>query len=278
MLIRLIPSLTMLAGGFILAGPPPPDPQPGTLNSLTGEVWINQTPVSPNSTGRVTLTQGSLIKTGDGMAELLLNPGSFLRVGKHSELTLDLARAPQIRVRLRHGEALLEVLDVQDAPVVLEQNGVTVPVRKPGLYELKGKHPVIAVYDHEARVPSDNRSTLLSWSRTRSEQLSSESAASALVLAATAAHRHSPKWYWDAWSVSYTYLTASGVISGPFGWPYYAPGYAPNYAPVHAGGDSWLYGRPVLVSPGPASTLPANSPPAVPLTAPGEPRFPNSQF
>src|ERR1019366_2707398 len=80
---RLIPSVVMLAGPLASAQP---RPQPGTLNSLRGEVWMNGIPAGPIAAGRITLESGQAIKTGEGMAELLLTPGSFLRLGDHSEL------------------------------------------------------------------------------------------------------------------------------------------------------------------------------------------------
>jgi hypothetical protein len=79
-LSRVIPTFTMLGGTFATAEPPQSGPQPGTLNSLTGEVWMNGAPVGAISAGRVILKPGRPIKTGEGMAELLLTPGSFLRL------------------------------------------------------------------------------------------------------------------------------------------------------------------------------------------------------
>jgi hypothetical protein len=291
----------MPAGILAIAG----QPQSGTLNSFRGEVWVNGVAAGPISAGRTTLEIGRAIKTGEGMAELLLAPGGFLRLGNHSELTLEAAGTPEVRVRLGTGEALIEVLDLQ-APIVLEQNGVTAVVRKPGLYDFDAKHAAMAVYAGEAQFSKGKKriivskgfgvrtrslreveahpgsgSTVLSWSSFRSELLSTQSAASAQAYPSEAGNRHDPAWYWNPWSASYTYLSASGVVTGPFGWPYYSPGYAPNYAPVSHGGDSGLYSPPVPVMPGPMQPVaPASrgSVPVVPLTAPGVPEFPNNRL
>ena len=134
------------------------------------------------------------------------------------------------------------------------------------------------------RTSPDPGNALLSWSRSRSEQLSWESRLSAQENSGAARSR-GPRWLWDPWSASYTFLSASGFVTGPFGWPYFSPGYAPDSIPVHHG-DSWLYGPPVLSSPGlPGGSGPAqplepergNATPTVPLTAPGEPRFPSNR-
>lgn len=190
--VMLVQSVTLLAGAFPAAAPP----QPGTLNAFTGDVRV--------------LEAGRTIKTGHGMAELLLSPGIFLRLGNKSELTLDTVK-PEIQVRLASGEALIEAVDA-GAPVLVKQKGATAIIRKPGVYELNGKRGV----------SMSLLSSLRSWSKARSEQLRSESAASAQTCAGDAAKWHGPAWYWDPWSASYTFLSASGVVTGPFGWPYYS--------------------------------------------------------
>ena len=243
------------------------------------------------------------------MAEILLSPGSVLRIGKSSELTLRLELGrPEIRATLlRKGEALVEILDA-DAALTMEQNDVTAILRNPGLYGFNEKRSLIAVYAGQARLNKDDQqlvataglgvetrrflvfptrpdpgSALFLWSRSRSEQLSSESRASAQEYTG-AARSFGPQWHWDPWSASYTFLSASGFVTGPFGWPYFSPGYAPDSIPVHRG-DTWLYGPPILSNPslpgsGSEKTVEpeqGNVTPTVPLTAPGEPRFPSNR-
>jgi len=275
---------------------------------MTGEVSINGVPVNPIDTASVTIEVGRRIRTGQGMAEILLSPGSFLRLGKASELTLETVGTREIRARLQRGEALVEALD-SGAGLTIEQSGVTAIVRNPGLYEFNQKRSIVAVYAGRARLNKDDQefvatagigvgtshfrvfrtspdpgNTLLSWSRSRSERLSWASRLSAQENSG-GARSLGPRWLWDPWSASYTFLSASGFVIGPFGWPYFSSGYAPDSIPVHRG-DSWLYGPPVLSSHGlPGGSGPApplepergNVTPTVPLTAPGEPRFPSNR-
>jgi hypothetical protein len=90
------------------------------------------------------------------MAEILLSPGSFLRLGKASELTLETTGTREIRARLQRGEALVEVLDA-GAALTMEQNGVTAIVRNPGLYEFNQKRSMIAVYAGQALLNKDDQ-------------------------------------------------------------------------------------------------------------------------
>ena len=273
----------------------------GTLNSFEGKVWVNEALVRPINGGTRALEVGRVLRTEHGMAEILLAPGSFLRLGERSKLTLEPIGMPDARARLESGEALLEAIALP-GPIVLEQDGVSAVIRKPGLYGFDQKHAMISVYVGEAQFHKGGYQTivghgfsvggrhlrkfalsppggsLFSWSKLRSELLSDESAA-----VAQTPGWHGPDWYRVPWSDSYTFLSASGVSIGPFGWPYYSPGYLPNSIPTHPSGDTYLYGPPVISLPVPGHTDeppglvspgPGTAPYTVPLTLPGVPRFP----
>jgi hypothetical protein len=239
------------------------------------------------------------------MAELLLTPGSFLRLGPGSKLRLTAADAQSAHAVLSRGEALLETVDLRRSGAIqIEENGATVAIGKPGLYDFNRKRNDVAVYAGSARLEKngvhltlergqgaktrnlresqaapDRAGSLYAWSYLRSQQLSRESAASAQSYP-TPRDWSGPAWYWDPWAASYTFLSASGHVNGPFGWPFYAPGHSHNYIPEHRGGDAYLYGPPVPapVNGGMMPSIPAPPAPAptVPLTAPGVPTFPKS--
>ncbi len=292
----------LLAAAAPAAVSPLLEPPPGLLNFMTGDVRINGVAVAPIRAGQITLGTGETLETGNGMAELLLTPGSFLRVGARSKVMLE-TRAPEILFRLTKGEALVEVLDPKGR-IALEQKGLKGVLQKQGLYDFDETRGVAAVYSGEAqfrndgreilvtqgfgvrrrgfrevRIDPSRRSALFLWSGVRSQELSAESAAWVRMYPGKPAGLQGARWWWDPWAASYTYLSASGAIAGPFGWPYYSPGYVPNYAPLHPNGD--LYGPPVLNVPPPPAPPVSGEPggtPRVPLTAPGEPQFPNNRF
>jgi hypothetical protein len=293
--------IASMVEGVLWAAPPPP---PGTLNSFTGDVSINGSSVGMRDVGHLALETGFSISTAEGMAELLLMTGGLLRLGSNSLLTREKSDLPQLHLRLGRGEVLVEVLNLA-APIILEQSRVTVSIRQPGLYGFEERRPFLLVYAGEAQIIEKGKQTvarsgfgtssrrahgnsaadnLVAWSKLRSRQLSAESAVSAQGYPASDAGLPAPVWSWDPWAESYTYLSASGAVVGPFGWPYYSPGYAPN-AIIHAvlpSGDSRLYGPPVLSTPGyvpgaPETSPTPSSPSRVPLTAPGEPQFPTGK-
>jgi FecR protein len=90
--------------GFLLQG--------GVVNYLEGEVRCECAGIGGERVqkGRE-LVNGDLLKTGtDARAEILLNPGYYLRLGPNSRLVLQDLSRNNLKVKLVSGTALLEVL------------------------------------------------------------------------------------------------------------------------------------------------------------------------
>jgi hypothetical protein len=220
----------------------------GMVNYVQGKVAIDGVPVTPGQVGSVGIAAGHVIQTEEGMAEVLLGPGSILRLGNRSELRLE-SSGPQLRVTLSKGEATLEVIEPsRQGSVITMANGKTTVIQEPGLYFFSNKH-----------VPKRKSGELHEWTKVRAAQLRAESEASAQTYAA-----HGPAWYWDPLFGSYEFI----------------PGHTHNVIPKYRGGDSYLYGPPVIGKGGQNNSPAPNAVttvPTVPLTAPGEPSFPNSR-
>jgi len=59
------------------------------------------------------ITAGTPIETGlQSHVELLLNPGSFLRIGEDSQVVLDSVELSNIAVRIVKGAALIEAISI----------------------------------------------------------------------------------------------------------------------------------------------------------------------
>src|SRR5438046_9106326 len=59
------------------------------------------------------ITAGAPIETGlQSHVELLLNPGSFLRIGEDSQVVLDSAELSNIAVRIAKGAAVIDTRDL----------------------------------------------------------------------------------------------------------------------------------------------------------------------
>jgi hypothetical protein len=83
---------------------------------------------------------GTPIQTGpQGHAEILLNPGSFLRVGENSTVMLDSTELTQIAVRVVNGIALIESAEIdKHAPIRVTTGNLTTLILSKGLYRFSG--------------------------------------------------------------------------------------------------------------------------------------------
>ncbi len=61
-------------------------PAPGTLNSVQGALSVNGRAVDADAIGGAAVRSGDVLRTGDGMAEVLVGRGSILRAGPSSQI------------------------------------------------------------------------------------------------------------------------------------------------------------------------------------------------
>jgi len=85
------------------------------------------------------LEKGDIVRTGlDGRVEMLLNPGSYMRIGENSEFELADNSLENLEVRLIRGTAIVEVTGADDQELFI---GITTPhtrlsIVRRGLYRL----------------------------------------------------------------------------------------------------------------------------------------------
>ena len=118
----------------------------GGVNFVSGEVTtvrkITAVPVPASTLD--TLENGDQIQTGpDGRAEILLNPGSYLRLGENSAIELVDTSLDSLSLKLSTGMALIEVVGDDDeiAPVELTFAGSSVRFDKKGVYRVQYREP-----------------------------------------------------------------------------------------------------------------------------------------
>ena len=90
-------------------------------------------------TTREDLEKGDVVRTGlDGRVEMLLNPGSYLRIGENSEVELTDNSLENLEVRLLRGTAIVEVTGTDDTELLIN---ITTPhtrmaIVRRGLYRV----------------------------------------------------------------------------------------------------------------------------------------------
>ena len=113
----------------------------GGVNAVTGRATMHPhgTAEWRQLTIKEDLEKGDVVRTGlDGRVEMLLNPGSYMRIGENSEFELSDNSLENLEVRLIRGTAIVEVTGADDEDLFI---GITTPharlsIIRRGLYRL----------------------------------------------------------------------------------------------------------------------------------------------
>ncbi len=97
---------------------------------------VNHVEGTANVAVMQSVEEGSPVKTGaDGRIEVLLNPGSFLRIDDNSEIVLDSVDLTAIAVRVVSGSAIIEASGVgKKNPIKVTTRELTTEIVDDGLY------------------------------------------------------------------------------------------------------------------------------------------------
>lgn len=94
----------------------------GGINAVSGRAVVHGRGTSEwqQLTIKEDLDAGDVVKTGvDGRVEMLLNPGSYLRVGENSEFELADNSLDSLEVKLLRGTAIVEVAGADDTELLI---------------------------------------------------------------------------------------------------------------------------------------------------------------
>jgi len=251
----------------------------GLVNYTTGPVSYSTSsdPTWRDLPSNLQLSEGDRIKTEDqGKAELLLNPGSYLRIGNGAEVVMLSTELGATAVELLSGSAILEVANLSDGAAISVQTPVTrVQIKKDGLYRIdmasdaitltvrqgeayfaktdgtqekvkKNKRALIAANEHQiAKLEPNQVDEFDLWSADRAETL---------VAANQSFIRRMGSWSWPSLSWSawiydpffgfYTFFPWGDGFWSPYGFGYYYPWYPGGYWPGgYWGGGGYPGGR-----------------------------------
>jgi hypothetical protein len=230
--------------------------RPGMVNYVEGNVTLNGQVLGRNSVGSAEVAPGQVLGTSIGKAEMLLTPGSFLRIGDNSAVKMIAPSLIDTQVELQRGQANVEVDQIEkENRLEIVTGGVTTTLEKNGVYQFDANQPSIAVYDGEAVVHIGDRNIevkkgkelslvasaakpkprsfdrnqtgdLYAWSKLRSEYNAEASQASAQTIFVNNGGWYGPGWYWNPWFDGWAFVPAYGYgLYSPFGFGFYGPGY-----------------------------------------------------
>jgi hypothetical protein len=237
-------------------------PPPGTLNYVEGQVSVQGQKQTPKSVGSTYLEPNQVLDTRNGNAEMLLTPGTYLRIGQESEVKMISPGLANTQVQLTKGSAMLEVDELfKENNVSVVVDGATTRIEKQGLYDFDANQPSVKVLDGKAVTYEGDQHVnlkkgreavlaeaqplaaerfnknqveedpLYRWSKLRSEYATNSNVEEANALLA-AGGWWGPGWYWDPFWYDFAFMPGWGMFWGPFGWPFFSPwavGWAPYY-------------------------------------------------
>jgi hypothetical protein len=187
------------------------------------------------------------IRTGiDGYVEVLLRPGSFLRLGENSEAILDDVDLTRVKLTLTRGPAVIEVIDIsKDYPITVTTGNLTSKIVASGIYRFEdGVATVIQgklqtadsklTYEkgwqlffkdnYRARkAPNVQVTSLDIYSQARSQEIAQANYALAMSVSGPGSYGIYNAWVYSPFYDLYTFIPLSRFRS-PYGYFYYGVG------------------------------------------------------
>jgi hypothetical protein len=190
---------------------------------------------------------GHPIQTGqDGYVEVLLTPGSFLRIGENSAVVLDGVQLESVSLHLVKGPAVIEVIEIdKDYPIKVTTGKLTMNIVAAGIYRFADG--VATVVDGKLQTPSklsyekgwqvffqDNyrarkigkvqMTSLDVFSQTRSQTIATANYNLASQINPSSSYSSNPYWLYAPYIGFYTYIPHGGKFRSPYGYLYYGVG------------------------------------------------------
>lgn len=110
----------------------------GAVNFISGDVSLRKIDgQSVNLTKGLSVEDGEVVTTkAMSRAEILLNPGSFVRLAENSEFQFVSASLDDLRLKLARGAAIFELTAADDFSVTIETPKSVVNIRQTGVYRI----------------------------------------------------------------------------------------------------------------------------------------------
>ena len=125
----------------------------GIVHYIEGEVSIDGTATNPKFGQFPEIKNTQVLETREGRAEILLNPGVFLRLAENSSFSMDSNTLSDTQVEILKGTALLEVAELLPGnSITARVAGLTVNFPKRGLFRLDAESASLKVLEGQAMV------------------------------------------------------------------------------------------------------------------------------
>jgi len=225
----------------------------GVIASVEGKVLVDNAEVQESVTHFPEVKEGSVLKTEDGRAELMLPPGFMLRMGENGALKMISNRLIDTRVEIQAGSAVVEVDQTKpDCAVSIVLKDAVVTLSKAGVYRFDSEPARLKVFNGLASVEIGGQSVMVATGKmlalsgtvasaekfdvTQTDALDnwSQHRAEAMAMANLSGAKYSNDsygtsnagntWVFNPYYGMYTYMPGMGTMCNPYyGLCYYSP-------------------------------------------------------
>lgn len=234
----------------------------GMVAKIQGAVFLDNTALEDSATHFPDIKEKQIVRTEDGLAEILLTPGVFLRLGEKSSIRMISNRLVDTRVELLTGSAVVESDDVvkdTNVTIVCQKASVTMP--KAGIYRFNTSPAQLKVYKGTADVELGSSQASVTtgkmlmlggesaalqhfnvedtdfldhWNRQRSEYVAMANVSAAKSLLTSGGSTYSSlgwgtgtpcmgAWGYNSYYGMMTYVPCSGYFRNPYGYSFFSP-------------------------------------------------------
>jgi len=224
----------------------------GLIHYVEGRVLLDGKPVEVKITNFPEVKPDMELRTEDGRAEVLLNPGVFLRLAENSAVRMVANKLSDTKVEFLSGSALIESsreLSQKENFVTILYKGSAAHLRKSGIYRFDSEPAQFRVYSGEAEVESGTNvlivrsgklvsldglvavekfdpkdgDELSRWSQRRAEYVSMANVSGAKYVSNSGTGWSSSGWYYNPYFGMFTYIPMNGMFNSPYGYSYFSP-------------------------------------------------------
>jgi hypothetical protein len=136
------------------------------LHVADGEVFLAEKQVEMLPSAFPEIKEGQVLRTGEGRVEVLLAPGTFLRMGEDGAFKMLNNRLSDTRLLLEKGSVLIESMDLLDGNyMTIAVGDVIVNPQKEGLYQIDVNPLRVRVYTGEVRVSGGGQAMIVKAGR-----------------------------------------------------------------------------------------------------------------
>lgn len=138
----------------------------GLVNFLEGVVFLDGQPLMRKSGAFPRMRDGSTLMTQDGRAEVLLTPDTYIRIGEHGSIRMIASDISDTRVELLTGSAIVDSAKAAAGDLVrMMFRDTALHFLRPGHYRIDAEPPQLRVYDGEAEVTREGKTSHLETSQ-----------------------------------------------------------------------------------------------------------------